>query len=442
MLLHLAGGTSSPPLHQPNLGEHDDKEYHKVRLQELRDREGAVVAQGLHPSITVVCANAAARTALLAALPSEGVLVVRACDLDAELRRAAEAAAERYEREVEEKRGLVEQAKAAFEAARRSMEEAAHEAKLSAVELEAFDHLAERLASAEEHYEAAARAEAETARSLATALSELDRALAQRQAASASVDEARKSRANLGVPEAVLQQAFSVQAALSEALASRHEAVEQAESTYHDARSAARQALAKLEAAHTALREGVVPSALYTTNGQYEAPSGVPSLAGFEPGTPPAPQGGPFGPGIPLPGLVGNYRDRLAARWHSAQTAEHDARQAEASARARLEQLETELEVLTSAGPTGPPESDVALAWAGATDLGGIETLVADDAFGRLGPEEVAAVLKAIAQRGCQAIYLTEDLAVLSWAIGLPREMGAATAATTPRSRPLALVGD
>jgi hypothetical protein len=411
-----------------------------VRLQELRDPDGAVLLHGLHPSITVVSANTAARSALLAALPSEGVLVVRTSDMDAELQRAADAARALHQRQVEEKRGLVAGAEAALEAARRSMEDAVHETKVASVELEAFDQLAERLASAEEHYEAAVRAEAETARSLATAVSDLDRVLAQRQTASASLDEARKSRDNQGVPEAVLHQALNVQAALSEALASRREAVEQADSMYQDARAAARHALGVLESAHAALRGGVVPTP-NGTNGHYSAPTDLSGLVDFGPDVPAAEADGPLGPGVPLPGLVGNYRDGLAGRLHLAQVAERHARDAEAAARAHLEQLERDLQQLTTAGTAEPSALEVALTWAGSEDLAGTEAIVADDAFGHFGPEGIAAVLQALAERGCQAIYLTEDPAVLSWAIGLPREIGAATAATTPRPRRFALVG-
>jgi hypothetical protein len=117
------------------------------------------------------------------------------------------------------------------------------------------------------------------------------------------------------------------------------------------------------------------------------------------------------------------------------------ARDAEAAARAHLEQLERDLQQLTTAGTAEPSALEVALTWAGSEDLAGTEAIVADDAFGHFGPEGIAAVLQALAERGCQAIYLTEDPAVLSWAIGLPREIGAATAATTPRPRRFALVG-
>ena len=84
-------------------------------------------------------------------------------------------------------------------------------------DLARFDDLASRLASAEEAYEAAVRADAEAARSLAAALVELDRVLGQRHSASTSLEQARRSRDNRGVPEAVLQQAMSLQAALASA---------------------------------------------------------------------------------------------------------------------------------------------------------------------------------------------------------------------------------
>lgn len=445
-----------------------------MRLRELGDPEGAVLAQGFHESITVVSATRAARAALLAALPSETALVVRASDLDAELERAAEAAEARYQGQIEETRGLVAAASAALDEARRSLEEAVHEAKVASVELEGFEQLAERLASAEENYEAAVRAEAETARSLATALSELDRVLAQRQSASASVDEARKSRDNQGVPEAVLTQALNVQAALGEAFASRQEAVKQADATYQDARSAARHALGTLESAHHALRQGIAPAyGPNRANGRYDLTgdddnrseladlrdmSNTADLGGLAdvgpfgfPDSPAAfpernaaqsgPLAGPLGPGVPLRGVVGNYRDGLAARARSAQAAERRARDVEAAALSHLAALERDLEALLSAGGPEPPGLEVALEWARTTDLAPESALVADDAFARFGAQGVAALLEAIAGRGCQVVYLTEDPAVLSWAIGLPREVGAATAATTPRPRRLALVG-
>ena len=61
-----------------------------MRFQELRDVDGIVLAQGLHPAIAVVAAGAAARAAAIAAVVSTtGCKVLHPSDIDDELKRAA-----------------------------------------------------------------------------------------------------------------------------------------------------------------------------------------------------------------------------------------------------------------------------------------------------------------------------------------------------------------
>ena len=393
--------------------KHEDKGVRQLRFQELRDTDGAVLVQGLHPAIAVVAANAGARAGAVAALEDAGgCKIVRAGDLDEELALASRAAAEEHEARLSEKRDQVAGAERALAEAADAAVKAVHEAARGASDLARFEDLADRLASAEEGYEAAVRAEAEAARSLAASLSELDHVLDQRRSANASLDEARSSRDNRGVPEAVVQQAVNVQAALASAEAAKNQAVEQADEYYQGARAAAREALAALQEAHSSLSQSLV------------------STGSPDPG---------WGPGIPLPGLVANHRDQLAARLSAAGSAETSAKGAEAAARSRLESQQQELAALESAGVPELDPLEVALQWANAQEVAREDAVVADDAFRGFGPEGVAALVTTFSERGCQVIYLTEDPSVLSWAIGLPSQAGAATTVGTSRSHRFAL---
>ena len=275
--------------------------------------------------------------------------------------------------------------------------------------------MASRLAFAEESYESAVRADAEAARSLAAALGELDRILGQRHSASTSLEQARKSRDNRGVPEAVLQQAMNLQAALAKAEADKHEAVQQADDTSQAARAASRDALVTLETAHTALRSGM---ALIS--------SGAPDR----------------GPGVPLPGLVANYRDRLAAAVAATQAAEAHAKGVERAARNRLETERNDLDALDATGPVQLDAQATIAQWVSSDNFNHDDAVFADDAFARFDPEGVAALVTSLAGRGCQVIYLTEDAEVLGWAIGLPHEAGGATTITNSRARRPVLVSD
>ena len=229
-----------------------------MRFQELRDVDGIVLAQGLHPAIAVVAAGAAARAAAITAVVStKGCKVLRPSDIEDELKRAAVTAVEQHDSAVEQKKGKVAEAEKALTEASDAAQATARETTVATADLARFDDLASRLAFAEESYESAVRADAEAARSLAAALGELDRILGQRHSASTSLEQARKSRDNRGVPEAVLQQAMNLQAALAKAEADKHEAVQQADDTSQAARAASRDALVTLETAHTALRSGM-----------------------------------------------------------------------------------------------------------------------------------------------------------------------------------------
>lgn len=388
-----------------------------MRFQELRDISGALLVQGLHPAISVVAANPAQRAAALAALEvAGGCRIVRTSDIDGELARATMAAASKHDADVEGKRGDVAAAERSVAETAGAAERALHGASAAAADLARFGELADRLASVEEGYQAAVRAEAEAARSLAATLGELDHVLEQRRVASASLDQARSSRDNRGVPEPVVQQAVSVQAALASAESAKSQAVEQADEMYQGARAATREALESLHSAHRALDEGLA------------------SVSSDRP---------EWGSGIPLPGLVANYRDHLAARLSVAQEAERQAREAEVAARERLGSDQRELASLVEAGAAQPDPLEVALEWVKAQQLPRDEAVAADDAFSRFGPEGVTALVTTFSAHGCQVIYMTEDSSVLAWAIGLPSEAGAAKtiAGTRPRPRSYALLG-
>ena len=387
-----------------------------MRFQELRDVDGIVLAQGLHPAIAVVAAGPAARAAAITAVVSTtGCKVLRPSDIEDELKRAAVTAVEQHDSAVEQKKGKVAEAEKALTEASDAAQATARETTVATSDLARFDDLASRLAFAEESYESAVRADAEAARSLAAALGELDRILGQRHSASTSLEQARKSRDNRGVPEAVLQQAMNLQAALAKAEADKHEAVQQADDTSQAARAASRDALVTLETAHTALRSGM---ALIT--------SGAPD----------------WGPGVPLPGLVANYRDRLAAAVAATQAAEAHSKGIERGARNRLENERNDLDALEATGPVQLDAQGTIAQWMSGENFNQDDTVFADDAFARFDPEGVAALITVLAGRGCQVIYLTEDAEVLGWAIGLPHEAGGATTITNSRARKPVLVSD
>ena len=387
-----------------------------MRFQELRDADGAMLAKGLHPAIAVVSANAVARAAAISTVPSaQGCKVLHAQDIDNELQRAAVLAVEQHQGAVEHKRTKTAEAEATLHEADDIASGASRDTSVANADLSRFDELATRLASAEEAYEGAVRADAEAARSVAAALGELDRILGQRHSASTSLEQARKSRDHRGVPEAVIQQAMNLQSALAKAEADKHDAVQQADEISQAARGASRDALLALEAAHTALSAGM---ALIS--------SGAPD----------------WGPGIPLPGLVANYRDRLAAAVATTQAAEAHANSVERAAKSRLDQERHDLDALVTAGPPTLEPQTTMTSWASSDHFNSEDVVFADEAFGRFGAEGVADLVTTLAARGCQVIYLTEDPQVLGWAIGLPHETGGASTISANRARRPVLVGD
>lgn len=385
-----------------------------MRFQELRDADGTVLARGLHPAIAVVAAGAVLRaTAISAVLEVKGCKVLNATDVKEELHRAEAEAVHQHEEAVEDKKNGVAAAEQALAEASSVSSNAGRETSVATTDLGRFDELAGRLASAEEAYEAAVRADAEAARSLAAALGELDRILGQRHSASTSLEQARKSRDSRGVPEAVLTQAMNLQSALAKAEADKHEAVQQAYDISQASRTASRDAQLALESAHSALKAGM---ALIT--------SGAPD----------------WGAGVPLPGLVANYRDTLAANLAAAQTAESDAKGVERATRNRLDQDRRDLEALVNAGPAVLQPQDTVAAWLGSDHFNRDDAVFADDAFSQFGHQGVAALLTTLTGRGCQVVYMTDDPEVLSWGIGLPHEAGGVSTISAARSRKPALV--
>ncbi len=378
-----------------------------MRFEELLDVDGSVLAQGLHPAIAVVAANAAAREAVISAIFSVGGgKIITAPDVEHQLQRATAIAQEQHAASVEQKRALVYDAEQALKAAKEVADRATGDASVTAEELARFDDLSTRLGSAEETYETAVRADTEAARLLAAALSELDRVLGQRHSASASIDQARTSRDSRGVPEAVIQQAINLQAALANSEKERREAVQQADEISQAARASSREAMAALGSAHEALRSG---TALMS--------SGAPD----------------WGEGLPLPGLVTNYRDHLASAVSSAHAAELQAKGAERSAESNLGQEQRDLDALVAAGPLSLDPHEVIQDWAKSEYFVTTEAVFVDDAFDSFGPAGAAALITAFAARGCQVVYLTDNADLLGWAIGLPHEAGGAS--TIPASR-------
>jgi hypothetical protein len=356
------------------------------------------------------------RAAAISAVVSlPGCKVIQAGDVNAELERAAAEADREHQAAVTEKRSLLVVAQEAVSDAGAVSAAAARETAAAASDLGRFDDLARRLTAAEELYESAVREDAESARALAAALGELDRILGQRHSASTSLEQARKARDSLGVPSAVIAQAMNLQAALAKAEADKHHAVRHADELSSRARVASRDALSELEAAHAALRDGMTLIS-----------SGTPD----------------WGAGVPLPGLVANYRDQLAASLAAKEATEANARSVEAAARSRLDQEHQDLDALVGEGtPVLDPKETLA-AWLESDEFNQDDAIFTDDAFGRFGIEGVAHLLTALSGRGCQVIYLTDDAEVLSWAIGLPHEAGGASTISAHRDRKPALVND
>jgi hypothetical protein len=387
-----------------------------VRFQELRDADGTVIAKGLHPAIAVVAAGAVARAAAISAVVStKGSIILHSSDVEDELRRAAVAAVEQHEVAVAHKQTKVADAQHALQQAVDAGLKTSRETTTASNDLTRFDELATRLAAAEESYEVAVRTDAEAARAVATALGELDRILGQRHSASTSLDQARKSGDGQGVPEAVIHQAMNLQAALAAAEAEKRQAVQQSDDVSQVTRLASRDALQAREAAHGALRSGM-------------------SL--ISAGTP------DWGPGMPLPGLVSNYRDSLGSTLAAAQAAEGEAKNVERAARSRLEQEGYDLDVLVGASPAQVDPRTTITEWVSSERFSRDDAVFADEAFSRFGAEGTAALLSTLAGRGCQVIYLTDDSEVLGWAIGLPHEAGGASTIATSRARRPVLVSE
>ena len=229
-----------------------------MRFQELRDADGTVIAKGLHPAIAIVAAGAVARAAAISAVVStKGCKILHPSDIEDELKRAGIAAVEQHQAAVEHHKAIVAEAQKALQQAVDAGLKTSRDVSVVASDLARFDDLAGRLAAAEAAYEAAVRTDAEAARTVAAALGELDRILAQRQSASSSLDQARKAADNRGVPDAVVQQAMNLQGALAKAESEKRDAVEHADVVSQAARGASREALTALDAAHTALRSGM-----------------------------------------------------------------------------------------------------------------------------------------------------------------------------------------
>jgi len=387
-----------------------------VRFQELRDADGTVIARGLHPAIAVVAAGAVARAAAISAVVStQGCIILHPSDVENELKRAAIAAVEQHENARDHKQAKVADAQFALQQAVDNGLRTSRETSSATNDLVRFDELSTRLASAEEDYEVAVGADAEAARAVATALGELDHILGQRQSASTSLDQARKAADGQGVPEAVVHQAMNLQAALAAAEAEKRQAVQRADEIAQVTRVASRDALLAREAAHGALRSGM---SLIS--------AGAPN----------------WGPGMPLPGLLSNYRDSLANRLAAAEAAEAEAKNAEQAARSLLEQEGRDLDLLAAKEPGEVDARATIAAWVSSDHFSRDDAVFADEAFGRFGAEGTAALLSNLAGRGCQVIYLTDDPELLGWAIGLPHEAGGASTIATSRSRKPALVSE
>ncbi len=97
-----------------------------------------------------------------------------------------------------------------------------------------------------------------------------------------------------------------------------------------------------------------------------------------------------------------------------------------------------ELDDLVTAGPPVEDPVTAIQSWLNETEVS--EVALANDAFERFDEEGVVTLVEALARRGCQVVYLTDDPEILSWAIGLPDGCGGASTMTGAHAPRRALV--
>ena len=390
-----------------------------MAIEDLRDSDG-LIASGLHPRIAVLNADAGQRARALAALGRvtgavvlDAAMVVDRLSQDRERLKAvrAEAVAPKEARVAElrnARHAAGEQVVAAF---------AAVESALGS--LDGFDKAERTLVQALTERNQATRAEAVEARRLVAVLERRERLTEQRDVATRAVQELEEGgpvRRSADMRDQVAQMA----AGLARAEFEQTRAERAAEATLHQARQVRLAAELEVEGADRILRADL-------------------------PGFPHIPADG-WPPGPPLPALVAERRNRLAAALADLYSATTSARAALDAVTEDLRAAERELAEARKGGVASAVsaalEDLLTRGVEGGRSPGSGRVLVCDDPFVGMEPPLITPVLERLVEGGSlQIVYLTDDISMLSWARSLPPGVGGVTDSapalpSTPASPP------
>jgi hypothetical protein len=360
-----------------------------------------LIVSGLHAPIAVVSTPPESKARARAALEHQpGVAVVDAAALvgrfSEDRERLKALRAERVARDEGKVRQLRQTRHQAGEALAQ-----AHAAVESALgSLDEFDRAEKSLALALERRDEATAAEAVEARRLAAVLERRERLMRQRDDAMRAIQKL-EAEGPVRRSAEMRRQVAQLEVGLARAEAEQTRAELAAETALQQARAARLTAAAELNRADQAVRA---------------------DLPGF-PGLP----ADDWPPGPPLPVLLAERRDRLAAGLGERYAAISAARGAldaasEALRAAELNTAESRRSVLALV--VSSAVESLLEAGSGRT-AGRIDIVLCDEPFAGMDVSVVAAVLERVVRAGTiQVIYLTSDPEIRTWAEKIPSDLG------------------
>ncbi len=368
-----------------------------MAIQDLRDSAGMPLS-GLHARLTVVDAKPVVRARIRSALATRPDVVVLDSSSIASRVGDDEGDRARQEQGVARLEALAAQFRLARDEAGEAMVNGIAGVEAALGSLDDFDQAERELSRALILRDRATTAEAVMARRLAEVLERRQRLAEQRQDAIRVIEQIETGGPVRRSAE-LRRQIADMEAGLARAEAEQIRSERAAEATLHQARESRLAAAGDLERADRVLR-GDLPGVAGITTQEWP-------------------------PGPPLPVLVAERRDHIAAvlaeRYSNrgqAKAAMDAASEGLRAAERDLEEarrstaslgLASTLEVLFRPGPAGAQENHLFLC---------------DEPFAGLEHEVVTAVLEHVARRSIQVVYLTEDERLLAWAAGLPVEVG------------------
>lgn len=375
-------------------------------IRDLTDGAGLIVA-GLHAPIAVVTTTpetrARARMALehhdgVAVVDAAGVVARLSDDRDRLKALRVESVA-RHEAQVTRMRQARHEAGEALAGAHAAVESALGS-------LDEYDRAEKELALALARRDEATAAEAVEARRLAGVLERRERLMRQRDDAMRAIRELEAEGPVRRSPE-MRRQVAQLELGLARAEAEQTRAEQTAEATLQQARATRLAAAAEVNRADQAVRA---------------------DLPGF-PGVP----AGDWPPGPPLPVLLAERRDRLAGVLGERYAATAAARAALDAAGEALRATERELgearRGAVSVVMSAAVDSLLAAAPGGRREK--VEIVVCDEPFAGVEISVVASLLERLVRDGMkQVVYLTSDPQILSWAEGIPSDLGGLTTIT------------